>query len=134
MRHLIAAAVLCLTACSGGEDLKNTEAAIARFHQQVNAGQFDQIYVNAATDWKQAQSPRDSVKFLSAVRDKMGAFQSGETDGWRINYATGGSVAVVQYKSKFQKGDAIETFTYQLGEKAPTLVGYNINSNTLITR
>lgn len=133
MRHLIAALVLCLTACSGGEDLKKTEAAIGLFHQQANAGQFDQIYANAASEWKRAQSPRDSVKFLSALREKMGAFQSGQQDGWRVNYTTSGTEVVVQYKSKFQKGDAVETFTYRVVEKAPILVGYNINSNTLIT-
>ena len=78
-------------------------------------------------------SPNDSVKFLTGIRGKLGAFQSGEQNGWQVNYTTGGTVVVVQYKSKFQKGDAVETFTYRGGEKAPALVGYNINSNTLVT-
>ena len=133
MRILLIAAMMTLGACSGGKDLAQSEQAIARFHEQLNSGQFDEIYRNASSEWKGASSQADSQKLFAAVRKKLGSFQSGKQVGWRANYGTGGSTVVVQYASKYEKGAATETFTYRPSDPAPVLIGYNINSPVLIT-
>ena len=133
MRFVIALLLLVISACSGGEDLDRAEKAIDRFHLQLNAGQIDQIYAGASSDWKDATPKKESDQFLSAVRDKLGAFQSGKQAGWTVNYGTNGTIVVVQYKSRFAKGDADETFTFRNTNKVSELVGYNVNSKVFVT-
>lgn len=133
MRYLIAALILLLSACSGGEDLDSAEKAIDRFHSELNAGNFERIHENAAPEWKKASSKADMVQLFQAVRNKLGPFVSGKQNGWRVNYTTGGTFVLVLFESKYQKGDATETFTFRRSGESAQLVGYNINSRALIT-
>jgi hypothetical protein len=46
---------------------------------------------------------------------------------------TGGTQVVLTYATEFEKGKGTETFTFRGRDDGPKLVGYNINSNKLIT-
>ena len=133
MRTLIIAACLMLMACSGGEDVAMAEQGVEGFHAQLNAERFEAIHDGAGAEWKSATTKPDAIKLFSAVRAKLGPFKSGKQDGWRVNYDSGGKTVVVQYKSEFQRGAAVETFTFKESGERLQLVGYNINSPTLIT-
>jgi hypothetical protein len=133
MRRLLLTSLLVLSGCSGGKDLGAAQKEIASFHAQLNAGQFDQLYSAASPAWKQASSQSDSRQLFTAIHTKLGAYQSGKQNSWRVNYGTGGTTILVLYDSKFQKGDAQETFTYRRSGNDTKLEGYNINSRALIT-
>jgi hypothetical protein len=125
------AAGLALTSCSGGENLASADLAVQRFHQQLNAGQFESIYANAAPAWKATTSKSETIKLFAAVRSKLGAYQSGTRNSWRVNYGTNAST-VILFESVYEKGKAQETFTFANEENSP-LMGYNVNSDALIT-
>ncbi|HEX6660277.1 MAG TPA: hypothetical protein VF067_00180 [Sphingomicrobium sp.] len=130
---LSAATVLFLTACSSGADLAAAKKAVDQFHAELNAGQFGRIQAESSPEWKQASSPADTIQLFTGVRKKLGNFVSGQEGDWRVNFGTGGTIIMLQYKSKFQKSDAVETFTYRRSGDGVQLVGYNINSRALIT-
>ena len=133
MRRLVLAGLLVLSGCSGGEDLGDSENAIARFHAELDAGQFDTIYAAAAPEWKRVSTKADTEQLFAGIHNKLGPFVSGKQNGWRVNYTTGGTTIVIVYDSKFQKGDGQETFTFSRSGKGIQLVGYNLNSRALIT-
>ena len=133
MRRLLIAAFIFLSACSGGKDLVSAEKEIDRFHADLNAGKDEQIHDRAGSDWKKTTTKPEAVQLFSAVRGKLGKFVSGKQEGWRVNYTTNGTIIVVQYNSKFDRADGVETFTFQKNGDAAQLVGYNINSKALIT-
>ena len=133
MRRLLLAAVVLLSACSGGEDLTAADAQIKTFHSELNSGDFQRIYADSAQGWKNVSSSADTIQLFTGVHNKLGAFLTGNKVGWRVNYTTGGTFVIVQYASKFQKGEAQETFTFQHSGNATQLVGYNVNSRALIT-
>jgi hypothetical protein len=133
MRSIIALAFLVLSACSGGQDVAIADAGIAQFHAQFNAGKMAQIQEGASPEWRAAMPTPEALKFLLAVRQKLGPFQSGKQTGWNVNYSTNGTFIVVQYESKFEKGKAVETFTFRRSDDEAQLAGYNINSNVLVT-
>jgi hypothetical protein len=133
MRRLLLASLILLPSCSGGEDLGAANREIGRFHAELNAGQFDRIFAESAPEWKQASPRADTIKLFTAIHNKMGAYVSGNQNSWRVNYGTGGTIILVLYDSKFQKGDGQETFTYRRSGDDVQLVGYNLNSPTLIT-
>ena len=127
----LAVAAVVLSSCSGGENLASADKAVERFHQQLNAGQLDAIYTQSSPALKSATSQGDMIKLLTAVRSKLGPYKSGTRNSWRVNYGTNAST-VVLFDSTYEKGKAQETFTFENGPNAP-LIGYNINSPTLIT-
>ena len=127
----LAATAVVLSSCSGGENLAAADKAVERFHQQLNAGQLDMIYAESAPAMKSATSKDEMVKLLTAVRSKLGTYKSGTRNSWGVNYGTNAST-VILFDSTYEKGKAQETFTFKNGPKAP-LIGYNINSPTLIT-
>lgn len=133
MRWFIVAAMLVVAACTGGENLAAAEKEIGRFHANLNAGEFTRIHEGAGPQWKQTTSKTDAESIFRAIRTKLGPYEAGKQNGWRVNYGTGGTLVVVRYESHFQKGDAIETFTFRRSGDNAQLVGYNINSKTLIT-
>ena len=133
MRRLLLASALILTSCSGGADLAAADREIARFHEELNSGQFDKIYSEASPEWKQASPEPDTVQLFVGIHKKLGAFVSGKQNSWRVNYGTDGSTILVLYDSQFEKGAGQETFTYRSTSKGVQLVGYNLNSRALIT-
>jgi hypothetical protein len=133
MRRLFLTVFFVLAGCSSGDDLAAAQKAISHFHDQMNAGQFDKIYVESSPEWKQVSPKDDTIELFTGVRAKLGAFLSGKQNSWRVNYGTGGTTILVLYDSKFQKADGQETFTYRRSGDGVQLVGYNINSRALIT-
>ena len=131
LKRVMVTAALGLSACSGGEHLASADRAVERFHNELNAGQFDVIYNQSAAAMKSTTSKNEMVKLLSAVRTKLGAYKSGTRNSWRVNYGTNANT-VILFDSNFTNGKAQETFTFGNEENSP-LIGYNINSPTLIT-
>jgi len=127
----LAVAAVALSSCSGGENLDLADKAVERFHQQLNAGEFNAIYTQASPALRSATSQGDLIKLLTAIRSKLGPFKSGTRNSWRVNYGTNANT-VILFDSTYERGKAQETFTFENEPNAP-LIGYNINSPTLVT-
>ena len=136
MRRLaiIAAACAFLTGCSVGQDSAAAGTAIQDFHSKLNAGEFAEIYDQSGASMKAAATEDKLTALLDAVHRKLGAYVSGSQTSWNENFGTTGHTIRIQYASKFERGEATETFVFQLdGKGTPALVGYNVNSMALIT-
>ncbi|GAA4761446.1 hypothetical protein GCM10023219_01820 [Stakelama sediminis] len=121
-----------LAACSMGKDVPVAEQATKQFHAMLNAGQSEAIYKATAPGMKAATSQGDFVKLLDAVHRKLGAFQSGETQGWNDAWNNGRHLITLNYHAKYARGEANETFVYHITDHKAALYGYNVNSNALI--
>jgi hypothetical protein len=135
MRMVIwAAGMALLSGCSMSSDAKLAQEAVPRFHQMLDAGQFDAIYDESGDQFKRVTTRKDFDDLLQAVHRKLGNTKSSSGRGWRVNYNTSGKFATLSYGTVYDEGEATEQFVYQLqGEKA-VLVGYYVNSNTLILK
>jgi len=84
-------------------------SAIARFHSQLNDGEFDQIYEESGPLLKKSIPRERVVAYLRHARDKFGAFKSVVRP--RINVIAGGAgQARVVYNSEFTQGEVTELF------------------------
>lgn len=121
-----------LQACSSSADFDKAEAAVTRFHMELDGGQYAGIYAETADDFKKATAQADFTRLLEAVHRKLGATKSSERVNWKMNYGTGGETIALFYKTSFTGGDAQEAFVYRMDGDKAELYGYNINSNALI--
>ena len=128
------AACIALCACSMSADTAAAEQAVRKFHEQLDAGRFDEIYAASADELKKATTQQDFVALLGAVHRKLGNVKAADNTGWNVNYHTAGTFVTLGYKTTFDGGDAQEQFVFRLQDKAALLVGYHINSTALIVK
>ncbi len=110
-----------------------SDTAVAEFHRHLNAGQFDAIYDASNRAFQQSGDRQELLKFFAAIHTKLGNAGTANRKVINVNTTTSGTFVTVSYETAFEKGSAIETFTWRksiTGEL--TLVGYNINSKALI--
>ena len=131
---VVAALMAALCGCSMSADTALAEQGVPRFHEQLDAGRFDEIWDQAADELKKASPQPEFVEFLSAVHRKLGNTKSADKTGWNVNYQTSGSFVTLGYKTVFAEGDAQEQFVFRLQDNKALLVGYHINSMALITK
>ena len=126
--------VIVLCGCSMSADTALAEQAVPKFHELLDAGDFDAIYEASAADLKRVTTHQDFVVFLDAVHRKLGRTKGSDRTGWNVNYHTSGSFVTLTYKTSFDGGAAEEQFVFRLQDKAALLVGYHINSTALILK
>jgi hypothetical protein len=101
--------------------------------RRVSASRLEQLYDGSSADLKRASSKEDFIRLLDAVHRKLGEVKESKQVGWRVNYATGGSVVDLVYETRFAAGKGREEFVYRAA-KQPSLLGSNINSSDRIVR
>lgn len=128
----IVLSALFLTACSVSADTGAARAAVTRFHEQLDAGQLDAIYDDAADELKSSATRAKFVALLEAVHRKLGAMRSSKERGWFASYRASGALITLTFATAFERGDATEQFVYRMHGSEARLAGYHINSDALI--
>ena len=128
---LLAAAALASIFSLSGCGLADTGAAqeeVDRFHQRWNANEFKAIHELSHPDLRSNYTAEELIASFEGVRNNYGAFQSAKQSSWSINTKNGVRVIELKYNSTFEKGPAVESFTYQMSGDKPLLVHYNIKT------
>jgi hypothetical protein len=131
---VVTALMAALCGCSMSADTTTAEQAVPKFHEQLDAGRFDEIWDQSADELKKVTQHQEFVDLLAAVHRKLGNTKSADRTGWNVNYQISGSFVTLGYKTVFAEGDAQEQFVFRLKDKTAQLVGYHINSMALITK
>ncbi|HEY9401438.1 MAG TPA: DUF4019 domain-containing protein [Pyrinomonadaceae bacterium] len=92
---------------------------------------YEKIYADAAEEWRQTARADESRANLERIRNALGGVLSRAQFGAQERDAREGRTLVVSYNTKFERADAIETFT--LVERAGRwrLARYAVISNAL---
>jgi len=108
------------------------DPAVEDFHRQLNAGQYEKIYLDADESFTGEGKHDELVKFLEAVHTKLGNAGATNQANMLVNATTSGTFIVVHYNTTFARGSAVETFTFKKSNGFLKLQGYHIESNALI--
>ena len=133
-RLLSSLGLIALASCSFGADRRLASDAVAQFHDLYNSGEYPKIYEDADPDLRKTTTEADFDNLMSAIRRKLGACKSSENQGWNVDEEFGGAQVTLTFHTVFTEGDARERFVYKLVAGKPHLLGYNINSPTLILK
>jgi hypothetical protein len=132
--RLAAPLLVLAAACNPMKNVASAETAVSRFHEHYNRSELDAIYGGADDAFKRGSDKAEVLRFLGAVRRKLGAEVSAKRTSFNVNAdLTKGQSVVLTYDTKFEHGTGVETFTLHVSEGVAQLEGYNINSTALIT-
>ena len=136
IKHLILLALVALlfSSCSLGKHKETAEKAVVKFHQQLNAGQYREIYVQCGQKFRESASESDTIALFEAIRRKLGSVVNTKQLGWNVNTTPGGTFVRMGYETDFSEGKGQEDFVFEMNNGQALLVGYNVNSPLLITK
>ena len=131
---LLVALMPALSGCSISADTTAAEQAVSKFHEQLDASRFNEIYEGSSEDLKKASSRQDMVALLEAVHRRLGATKSSKEQTWHVNFHTSGDFVTLKYKTAYANGDMDEEFIYRMQDKTPLLAGYQFKSSAPATK
>jgi hypothetical protein len=115
-----------------------SEQAVAHFHQQLNAGQYSEIYEQSMEDLKESMSETEFTRRLEKIRRAHGPAgvlgDAGETrqKAIKIGFRLFGGVYITLWQeTNYTLGEAQETFVFATSGGNARLSTYNINSPEL---
>lgn len=121
-------AALLLSACNPMEQLESAESKVAQFHTIYNSADSRSLYGLTAQEFRDATTPEQMDDLVALVTERMGKLESAERQGFNINSNNGTTYTVVTMASVFEKGEAVETFTFSDADGDIALVGWNVDS------
>ena len=134
MRKLIVAAALgiAIGGCSAGQDKAIGKAASPGSTRCSTPAAITTFTPARRNEFRQAGSEQAATRFLAMVHDRLGPVRRADQRGWRVNFATGGTMVSLSYSTEFASGRGTEDFVFRVRGGSPVLVGYHINSMDLI--
>src|SRR5690348_1858042 len=75
--------------------------------------------------------PRNNAGFFARIRNKLGMPTSSEPTSVQVNHMAAGTLINARFRTRFEKAEAQENFTWRIQEGRPRLVGYSVNSPLL---
>jgi hypothetical protein len=131
---LVVALDLTASSCLFVKNKEAAQRAADKFHNQLNAGQYRDIYLQSGEGFKKSTSEADAVALFEAIHRKLGAVKQARPTSWRVNSSPMGSLTILTFDTDFEAGKAAEEFAFQGNGGEVVLFGYHVNSPLLITR
>ncbi len=114
--------------------VRTAEGGVQHFHELFNQSQFQQIWQEAADEFRTSGSQAELVEFFDKVHKKLGNVSRTGSPAYFVNVSTQGTFVRLTYDTEFAQGKAQETFVWRVESDGPRLVGYNISSRDLIVK
>lgn len=113
----------------------DAQAAIDRITDDIAGGRFDDIYTEAAEEWRRTMTPDANRATLERLRDRLGhvetrTFHTGR-DQQNATGELSGHVLVITYETDFERGNGMETFTLVQRDGRWLLARYFVSSDAL---
>jgi hypothetical protein len=137
---LSAAAFIVLNLACGVEEKRSglpasAQSSIDNVTGDLARGDYEKIYAEAAEEWRQTASADENRARLERIRNALGNVlsraQLSAQERERASGDLAGHTLVVSYNTKFERADAIETFTLVERSGRWLLARYAVNSNAL---
>lgn len=138
---LFVALLLLPLGCRVGPQQRETripqeaQARVDRVTAQIEAGRDEEIYREAAEEWRRTSTPEQSAQIFTTLRTKLGKVRERARQTVHDEERTSGTEAshrlVIRYETRFERGEGMETFTLLEREGRWLLAGYMVNSDAL---
>ena len=106
-----------------------------RFRAAMSAGQYDQIWDNAAPELQKSTDKARFTALLDAVTRKLGKVTEAKQTNWSGNNTNGVSTITMTFDTTFEHGSGKETITWLwVTDDSLKLRDYAINSPDMMIK
>jgi Protein of unknown function (DUF4019)/Protein of unknown function (DUF3887) len=132
-------AALSVSACRQNADRgrvpTEVQETIANFADYISQERYEQIYNESSDLWKKDITLEQSNEVFKTLRTKLGKVESrslhSATEQQNSGGALKGHVFILTYETRFERGQAMETFTLIEEDGRWLLARYLVNSTAL---
>jgi hypothetical protein len=111
------------------------ESTIGTINDEIAAERYDKIYNDASELWRQDATLNESTATFKTLRTRLGPVENRTLQSATEQENSGGPLKgrtyFVTYRTKFQNGEAMETFTLVERDGRWLLARYFVNSTAL---
>jgi hypothetical protein len=120
----------------GGKTMPpEVESTIATINDEIAAERYNKVYEDAAELFRQDATLEQSVATFKTLRSKLGSVENRTLQSATEQQNSGGPLKgrlyIVTYRTKFQNGEGMETFTLVERDGRWLLARYMVNSTAL---
>ena len=127
--------VACATNQGSRSLPREVESTIGTINDEIAAERYDKIYYDAAELWRQNATLDESTATFKTLRTKLGPVENRTLQSATEQQNSGGPLKgrayIVAYRTKFQNGEGMETFTLVERDGRWLLARYFVNSTAL---
>ena len=113
----------------------DVESTIGTINEEIAAERYEKIYNEASELWRQDTTLEQSIATFKTLRSKLGPVESRVLQSATEQQNSGGPLKgrayIVSYRSKFQNGEGMETYTLIERDGRWLLARYFVNSTAL---
>jgi uncharacterized protein YbcC (UPF0753/DUF2309 family) len=126
----------CASSNRGSQSVPpEVESTISTISEEIAAERYDKIYNEASELWRQDATLEESAATFKTLRTKLGLVENRMLQSATEQQNSGGPLKgrayIVTYRTKFQNGEAMETFTLVERDGRWLLARYFVNSTAL---
>ena len=111
------------------------QTAVDGVTEDIAAGRDAKVYGEAAEEWRAAVSAEENARLLGRVRERLGRVESRTLHTGREQQSAAaplsGHALELVYRTRFERGEAMEKFTLLEREGRWLLAGYTVSSDVL---
>jgi hypothetical protein len=136
---LVVSVLLFGAACATNQGNRSippqVESTISTLSDEIAAERYDKIYNEASELWREKSTLEDSTATFKTLRAKLGPVESRTLQSATEQQNSGGPLKgrayIANYRTKFQNGEGMETFTLVERDGRWLLARYFVNSTAL---
>ena len=111
------------------------ESTVSSVSDDIAAERYEKVYTEASDLWRQDAGLEQTIETFKTLRTKLGVVESRVLQSAKEQENSSGPLQgrafIVTYRTKFQHGDAMETFTLLQRNGRWQLARYFVNSTAL---
>ena len=136
---IVLSGTLLSFACAANQERRSippeVESTIATINEEIAAERYDKIYNEASELWRQGATVDESTATFKTLRTKLGIVENRTLQSATEQQNSGGPLKgrtyIVTYRTKFQNGEGMETYTLVEREGHWLLARYLVSSTAL---
>jgi hypothetical protein len=125
----------CSSNRAGGAVPPEVESTISTISEEIAAERYEKVYNEASELWRQDATLEQSITAFKTLRTKLGPVENRILQSATEQQNSGGPLKgrayIVTYRTKFQNGEGMETFTLIERDSRWLLARYFVNSTAL---
>jgi len=125
----------CRQEADRGRVPSEVQEVVTQVGENINQERYEQIYTESSERWKKDVTLEQSTETFKTLRTKLGKVESRALHSATEQQNSGGTlkghVYILSYQTRFERGEAMETFTLIEENGRWLLARYFVNSTAL---